>query len=317
MRRMNRGKTERLLNLVFAMMATNRAISREEVRSTVAGYEQCASDDAFERMFERDKDELRSMGVPIETITNAFEEVVGYRISPDNYRLIDLELNSRDLEILSVATKVWDQAVLGFAANTAVLKFETHSDVKTTRNEMLGVTRVRAEHAAFLPLLTAAREGRVVSFPYKAAGQAIETRTFEPWSVVCRSGLWYTIGFDQVRKEQRTFKLARIQGAVKLSAKKATHAPPRTKLSEISAPKDDLPINACIHVKIGHGAMLRRHAKSIRSLDGLEAIEVTAPISDLTTWVLKSLPEIEHVEPEELRLELIEIMGAIESDHHD
>ena len=84
-----RDKTERLLNLVFAMMSTRRAISRSDIRENVAGYEDARSDDAFERMFERDKDELRSMGLPIETVSDSLGEVLGYRISPSEYEFVD------------------------------------------------------------------------------------------------------------------------------------------------------------------------------------------------------------------------------------
>ncbi len=80
--------------------------------------------ESFERMFERDKDELRSMGIPIITVSNAFDEVLGYRIPQDNYRLINLNLTARELEILSVTQEVWDQAVLGPAARSAVWKIE-------------------------------------------------------------------------------------------------------------------------------------------------------------------------------------------------
>ena len=63
-------RTERLLNLVIALLAAHTPVSRQVVQSSVAGYDPTATTTAFERMFERDKDELRSMGIPIETVTD-------------------------------------------------------------------------------------------------------------------------------------------------------------------------------------------------------------------------------------------------------
>ena len=81
----SREKTERLLNLTIALLATRRFLSREEIRAMVPGYSE--HDEAFERAFERDKDDLREMGIPIETGSNSavFDDEPGYRIRRDAY----------------------------------------------------------------------------------------------------------------------------------------------------------------------------------------------------------------------------------------
>ena len=138
-----RDKTERLLNLVFAMMSTRRAISRSDIRENVAGYEDARSDEAFERMFERDKDELRSMGLPIDTVSDSLGEVLGYRISPSEYEFVDLELSPEDIIVLGVAAQVWDQAVLSAPAQTALRKIEAQygKNVVTPPADLSGLVR--------------------------------------------------------------------------------------------------------------------------------------------------------------------------------
>jgi proteasome accessory factor B len=57
-------KIERLINLTIALLATKRFLTKSEIFRTVEGYE--GSPETKERMFERDKDDLRSLGISIE-----------------------------------------------------------------------------------------------------------------------------------------------------------------------------------------------------------------------------------------------------------
>src|SRR5690242_12387048 len=75
-------KTERLLNLILALKSARRPVSKQKIRESLPAYAQASSVEAFDRMFERDKDELREMGIPITTtvIDVLFDDEVGYRI---------------------------------------------------------------------------------------------------------------------------------------------------------------------------------------------------------------------------------------------
>lgn len=313
---MNRGKTERLLNLVFALMGTGQPLNREKIRRSVAGYEVCTSDQSFERMFERDKDELRSMGVPVETVTNPFDEVVGYRIAKDRYQLVDLNLSSRDLELLSAASHVWDEAVLNNAALTAMLKVESSQDKSYRDSSLGGVVRVRAQHSNILPLLAAARESRVVTFDYKPPGDVIEKRTVEPWSVTCRDGHWYVIGYDQVRRAQRIFRLSRIEGSIKTTAKSAVTTPPASRFPEISLPHDESPITAQVRIRPLSGALLRKYGSVIESSDECDVIELNATTSEIIRWLLPAAPELIAIQPEQLRRDLLASLSLIASENN-
>lgn len=314
---MNRGKTERLLNLVFALMSTTRAMDRDEIRRSVSGYEKCASDESFERMFERDKDELRSLGLPVETVTNAFDEVLGYRISTDRYEFFDLDLTARDLELLGIATKVWDEAVLSNAAQTAKWKIESNAGNIIAESELVGVARVRADSAAILPLITAARERKVVTFTYQAFGQEPEKRVFEPWSVICRSGRWYTVGYDQIRSERRIFNLARIIGQVTLTAKTFQAEAPDTRFTDIQLPDNDLSMTSTIKLTKQGGAALRRRAHSIEEHSDFDIVEVTAPREKLISLTLGAVTEVIAVEPQDLRHEIVDRLNEILAGYRD
>jgi proteasome accessory factor B len=295
-----RDKTERLLNLVFAMMSTRRAISRADIRDNVAGYEDALSDEAFERMFERDKDELRSMGLPIETVTDTMGEILGYRILSSEYEFVDLELTPDDLIVLGVAAQVWDQAVLSGPAQTALRKIEAKygKSVVTPPAELSGLVRLQAHDVSLPILLRAAREKRVAKFNYQNRSGLQSTRRIEPWAVICREGHWYCIGFDLDRNEQRTFKLPRIQGSVKISAD--SHTAPRPENPSMQIPQPDDQITALITIVPNSGAMLRRNASLIEHTDLGDRLSVHGSISELTQWTLLALADVLKVESPEL-----------------
>ena len=118
-------KTERLVNLTIALLATKRYLTKSEIFRSVDGYE--GSADSKERMFERDKDDLRNLGIDIEvgSFDPLFEDEVGYRIRPDNYKIDLDEISSLELSLISQASQVWKGAVLDSTALSALVKLKS------------------------------------------------------------------------------------------------------------------------------------------------------------------------------------------------
>src|ERR1700739_4904451 len=117
---MSRRKTERLLSLVVCLLSARRYLSASQIREAVPGYPD--SFDAFKRMFERDKDELRELGIPLETGMNGPDEEVGYRISRQAYELPEIRLEPDEAAVLGLAARVWRRAELAGAAAGGLLK---------------------------------------------------------------------------------------------------------------------------------------------------------------------------------------------------
>src|SRR5690606_28733776 len=116
-------KVERLMNLVIALLSTRQFLTAERIRDSVAGYEDSASDEAFSRMFERDKNELRDLGIPLEVgPVSRFSSVEGYRINRDAYELPDIDLTSAEAAAVAVAVQMWESPELAAAAEGALLK---------------------------------------------------------------------------------------------------------------------------------------------------------------------------------------------------
>src|SRR6202142_2804699 len=118
---MSRRKTERLLSLVVCLLSTRRSLTAAQIREAVPGYPE--SFEAFKRMFERDKEELRELGIPLETdFTGPGDEEAGYRIKREAYELPEITLEPDEAAVLGLAARVWHRAELSGAAAGALLK---------------------------------------------------------------------------------------------------------------------------------------------------------------------------------------------------
>ena len=86
-------KSERLLNLLITLLVSRTYVTKERLRAIVEPYRE-AGDEAFEKMFERDKEELRSLGIPIEVgfVDRAFEDEPGYRVERSAFELPEIDL---------------------------------------------------------------------------------------------------------------------------------------------------------------------------------------------------------------------------------
>jgi proteasome accessory factor B len=207
-------RIERLINLIAALLETRHPMTAEEIRERIAGYDQ-ASYEAFRRAFERDKDSLRQMGIPLELVpTDPFSEVAdGYIIPKDKYYLPDLDLEPDEAAALRLAA----ETVLGAGGDTATgrLKLSLDDSPASWNNPRLAWA---ADFSAREPLLgalySALLERRPVSFGYRAAESGEEQRrTLDPYAIAHGRGHWYVVGRDHERDDVRSFRVDRITSA--------------------------------------------------------------------------------------------------------
>lgn len=208
---------ERLLNLVIALVNTPGRMTKEQIRASVAGYDRTAGPDAFERMFERDKETLRDLGVPVVTVSSAAHgDDQGYRIDPDAYALPPMELSAAQLGVLGLAADFWQGQTLRTDAARALTKLRAVAS-GTATDAVAGLApRLHPAGPALAPLLDAAQDRRAVRFTYRAAstGEVLE-RHVEPWRLIASRGGWYLVGHDRDRGAPRVFRLTRITGVVR------------------------------------------------------------------------------------------------------
>jgi proteasome accessory factor B len=277
---MSRRKTERLLSLVVCLLSTRRYLTAAQIRDAVPGYPD--SWDAFKRMFERDKDELRELGIPLETGTSpGLEDEPGYRISPQAYVLPEIRLEPDEAAVLGLAARVWRRAELAGAAEGALLKLRA-AGIDAEEGTQPGIEpRLQTGGAAFGPLWEAVRDRRPVSFGYRTPGRAAsQQRRLEPWGVINSAGRWYVVGRDTDRGEQRVFRLSRIDGPVRLAGRPGTVTVPAgvDVRAAVRAWDGAPPVQrtGLLRVRRGTGLGLRQHAVSVRpaSVPGWDEVEV-------------------------------------------
>ena len=209
-------KSERLLNLLITLLVSRTYVTKDRLRRVVEAYGE-AGDEAFEKMFERDKEELRSLGIPIEVgyVDRAFEDEPGYRIERSAFELPDIDLTPQEAAVIGLAARVWQHAGLAAATSDALVKLKAAG--VTVDREALNIVQpqLTAEEPAFEPLWDATRTRTPVSFDYRTSRSAsTPTRHLQPWGVVSYGGRWYVVGHDTDRGEPRIFRLSRVQGAV-------------------------------------------------------------------------------------------------------
>jgi predicted DNA-binding transcriptional regulator YafY len=216
---MSRKKLERQLNLAICLMATTRHLSVDEISDLVDGYVRDGTPEgeaAFRRMFERDKAELRELGIPVETGgVTGWDDDLGYRIQRSDYALPDLHLTPEEAAALGLAARLWSSAALAEPSASAMRKLRAAGMDPLPPPAGLE-PRVEATEAAFGPCLAAVRERRELTFRYRRPGQAqAAERRVHPWGVVSWRGRWYLVGHDLDRGESRVFRLSRMEPGVR------------------------------------------------------------------------------------------------------
>ncbi|CAN5248334.1 YafY family protein [soil metagenome] len=269
-------KVERLMNLVIALLSTDSYLTAERIRRSVAGYTDSPSDEAFSRMFERDKNELRDLGIPLETgRVSSFDPTEGYRINREAYALPDIELTADEAAAVAVATQLWESPELVTATQGALLKLraagvdvDAAADNAVTFSSTAGLPGLRGSEDVLGILLAATNAGRAVQFPHRASrSDPYTVRTVEPWGIVTVNRRWYLVGHDRDRNATRTFRLSRIGGDVKsVGPQGAVTRPDGVDLRQIvtnivgEAPSGLL---ARVWVADGRATALRRAGKSV------------------------------------------------------
>jgi proteasome accessory factor B len=276
------------VNLVICLLSTRQFLTAERIRDAVPGYEASdgsrATDEAFKRMFERDKAELRELGIPLETGRNSgFDTDDGYRIRRGDYELPEIEFDATEAAAVGLAARLWQSATLGESARSALIKLRAAgTDVRATETPG-AIPQLDASDPALPTLLEAARVAQVVSFDYVKSGAAEpETRTLEPWGVLSWRRRWYVAGFDKGRGEPRSFRLSRITGPVTvLGSPAAFDRPDKVDLLDMVAGRTmDRDRVARVRVSGTGAGQLRRLAAS--EVDG----ELRIPFSD-APWLAR------------------------------
>ncbi|GAA4777717.1 helix-turn-helix transcriptional regulator [Citricoccus nitrophenolicus] len=217
--------TERIVSLLWVLLANGRrGVSRDYLVKAVDAYAVSTSPAALEKMFTRDKEVLRGIGVPLEAFTvqdeTGFDSSdpgteTRYRIDEERMYLPTVPFSNGERLALMRAESAWAGSDLGHAVVRALGRVDAGEDWLDTRSasdhEAFGV-RLAGADRYLTELGDLVREQAVIRFSYrKVHAERPETRTVRAWTLTNPTGVWYLVGWDLDRGQQRTFRLTRIE----------------------------------------------------------------------------------------------------------
>ena len=273
-------KSERLINLTIALLATKRFITKSEIFKTIDGYE--GSSESKERMFERDKDDLRSLGIEIEvgSFDPLFNDEAGYRIKQERYQLDLGDVTALEISLLSLAAQAWQGASLDDAAQRALVKLNSLG-IAVDEENMPDSAPFFSDGGLDLPIITRAiAEHQILEFTYRNYELTHEVRRVVPIGLSTRSGFWYFTGVDQSIEEIRTFRFDRVIGTFTVKKGPKDFETPENFDSKriFERDKDN---HAVIDIRRGKGTSLRALASSTKSIGEWDQVQI--PILDMRT----------------------------------
>ncbi len=195
---------ERMLNLLALLSARAQPITLKQIRAELLN-QYSADPDAARAQFERDKSDLRKLGIPIDMVTlgGAQAGETAYRVNRNSYELTDMNFTEEELHALQIAAATvrlgaqeGEQALWKLGAERVNPKIGPRASIGFS-DPHLGV------------ILDAMSKRAPLAFEYKG-----ETRNVDAYGMLARKGFWYLVGFDHLRKAQRVFRVDRIEGRV-------------------------------------------------------------------------------------------------------
>lgn len=307
-------KTERLLNLTILLLSSRRPICRDQIWRTIEGY-RGLDEVNFEATFERDKKELRAMGVSIETgpLDVLFDDEIGYQIHRSDFELPPIEFASGELVALGLAAGVWRLALTGEQTNSALTKLRA-SGIATQPVDLPEMAlRLSARESAFDVVFSALNERRAVRFSYRDPSSL---RRVQPWRLAWRKNSWYLLGFDLDRQAPRVFKLSRMTSdPVPFGAAGAYRIPDGERLGDymaaLAGPSEQ--VDLLVGIRTGRAPGLRRQGQRLPDDPRLPADYQTWQVVVAAEQVVEEIgqygADVLVLEPDETRREIVHHCG--------
>ena len=294
---MSASNTERLLALALVLMNSTRPLTRSQLREAVGDYPSGGDPRAFERKFERDKDDLRSMGIPIESVQIDDDSGIGYRIAKDQVFLSPVEVSAEERIALAIASRVWHEANWNHAGTTALRKLELLGGYDPTDSPQYALA-FPVDSQLVTDLLRAIDNRRTVSFDYRRSNATQpSSRTVDPWAVVAANGNWYLVGFDHDRQARRTFRLSRIVGKVHQGRQSGSYEIPEAiDHSDLQFGSSDTSEHFVAHVRAKPGQAQRLRKRALKPEGDVLVVEF-ADVAAAKTELLELGDSVVVIEP--------------------
>lgn len=305
-------KSERLVNLVIALLATKRYLTKSEIFRTIEGYE--GSSESMERMFERDKDELRALGIEIEVsaLDPLFEDEIGYRIRFEDYVMDHSGFTTNEIAYMSLAAQVWKEEALSEIAQHAMRKLAGLAS-PIDISEIPAIAPVLINAPKFLnEIIDCISKRRTIEFVYLDSEMKTQSRQVNVYSYFSFKGSWYFSGLDVRKMEIRTFKCDRIVGDVSVSKGSKMYEIPEEYIPSTESEENAYELTAQLLVRKGRGSQLRNRASKIVTGEDFDAVDVPySSENELLSLVIWHLDDVQVLAPSVLRDSVIKSLKNV------
>lgn len=320
-------QAERLINLALFLAGARSPVTAAACRASVEGYSAGQDDAAFGRMFERDKELLRTAGLVLEVVTT--EETEAYRMAGTAFAP-RLELTASEVATLAAAgAAMLTDPSFPLAEDLRYALAKVSPGLEGPAPAASGALAdespaAQGEAAALLTNAIAARKR--VGFAYVSRAGHGGGRQVEPYGLFLREGRWYLVGRDVARDQVRTYTVGRMSG---LAVNKV-----RPKTPDFERPADFdtaayvvLPFQygpACMEAIVHFDPDAAWRAERLIAGQGElmplpdGSIDWHVGVTDpdrLLRWIAENGPGAAPVSPPELRERLAEGLRKVVADH--
>ena len=302
-------KNERLINLTIALLATKKYLTKTQIFNAVPGYE--GSNEATDRMFERDKEELRSLGIEIEmkSIDPFFEDEIGYRISPERYKFDLGSLTAEEVALLALAAEAWKESALSDLARSTSIRLQSLG-INSNFSDLPLAPTIANVPPNFSEILEAIELSKIITFNYVNLQEQKEPKELAPLGIYSQANRWYLYAIDQEKNEQRSYRLDRIDGAIK-----------RTKQNfqkpEFTLPKNHFPqVEVLFKVRRDHALELSNQSELISEDDEwLTCRKAFTSENDAISKILQFSPNAVALQPIQVVSAVTEALSQLKRLH--
>jgi proteasome accessory factor B len=307
---MSSEKTERLINLTLGLLASKRYLTKNEIFRTISGYS--GTPESMERMFERDKDELRSAGIVIEVggLDPLFEDEQGYLIRSSQIQIQPNDFSKQDLILMVLAANFWLESNFDDSAKNALLKISSIDSAITAKvgsnNGLMSMQGFNHDFEQIRTLIDAISNNRYIKFRYKSIDREVA-----PIRLENVQGFWYLSGVDD--GSLKKFKVIRFESAITINDKKAAFDKEfLTKNLKVQQNQEMQNQRLQAYIRIGKCNNLRK--EGIISPKNGEWDKIDLPFTDQEQMIRDLLwngDDVQVIAPNQLKDELLLRLGGL------
>lgn len=311
---MKQSPAERLFTLTCYLLSTEiKGLSKQDIFRAVPGYQDSKTEDAADRLFERDKKSLKDAGIQLEVISNlGFEdaESARYRIAKESFQWPkDLKLDSAKLQLLELAAKSWNNQVLEGSAQSGLTRLKSLGLVASNTDLTPFTPRLLTRHAAFSPLARAIDTGNQVAFRYQKPDGSQSDRIVSPQSLRQIEGQWVLLAVHD--GQSKNFLLRRIVSEVTISEAEAKRLS-TSELEQVEQELNDFVRGNLATIKVTQDTeaqlALKPDSNGVASINFMDEALLAEDLLEFGS-------DIEVIEPESLRRRIRASLKAVIKQH--